>query len=497
MEPMSLRVYNTLSQEKEEFAPLVPGQVRMYVCGPTVYDESHVGHARSAVVFDVIFRYLKFLNYEVTYVRNYTDVDDKIIAKANAEGKPAKEIAEFYIADYDRDMASLGVDRPTVTPRVTEVMPEIVKLVESLVAKGFAYPAGGDVFFSVRKFPGYGKLSKRTLDEMEAGARVEINEAKQDPLDFALWKASKPGEPSWDSPWGKGRPGWHIECSAMSGKFLGETFDIHGGGRDLIFPHHENEIAQSEAAFGRPMARHWLHNGFVNINKEKMSKSLGNFLTIKQVIQRVHPEALRLFFFSAHYRSPVDFSEESLRDAQDSLDKFYSVIAKIAELSQGRSGSGDPGASPELVNLNLALKDDFIKAMDDDFNTAKAIANFFEAFRIINSHLNNQSFLKKPDAIPHLKVTADNLVGLANILGLLREDPIAYCQAQQKRCLVEIGITPAEIELKIVERAEARKQKDFASADRVRSELSARGIALEDGPKGTTWRVEKKISEKS
>ena len=286
---MPLRVYNTLSQEKEEFQPLEPGRVRMYVCGPTVYDESHVGHARSAVVFDVIYRYLRFRGFEVTYVRNYTDVDDKIIARANQDGKSAREIAEYYIADYDRDMETLGVERPPITPRVTETMPDIVRVVETLVEKGFAYAADGDVFYSVRKFPGYGRLSKRSLDEMEAGARVEINEAKQDPLDFALWKASKPGEPSWESPWGPGRPGWHIECSAMSSKFLGKTFDFHGGGRDLIFPHHENEIAQSEAAFGQTMCRYWLHNGFVNINKEKMSKSLGNFFTIKQVTRRVHP----------------------------------------------------------------------------------------------------------------------------------------------------------------------------------------------------------------
>jgi len=492
---MSLRVYNTLSQEKEEFKPIEPGKVRMYVCGPTVYDESHVGHARSAVVFDVIYRYLKFRGYEVTYVRNYTDVDDKIIKRANEEGKPAKAIAEFYIADYDRDMESLGVEQPTVTPRVTEVMPDIVRLVETLIAKGFAYVAAGDVFYSVRKFAGYGKLSKRSLDEMEAGARVEINEAKQDPLDFALWKASKPGEPSWESPWGKGRPGWHIECSAMSGKFLGETFDFHGGGKDLIFPHHENEIAQSEAASGKPMARCWLHNGFVNIAKEKMSKSLGNFLTIKQVIKRVHPEALRLFFFSAHYRSPVDFTEESLQEAQDSLDRFYTALARVQALP-----AGDPGEEAEDGGpLGYFLEDmerDFVEAMDDDFNTATAMAKFFEALHTLNAYVNDQAFLKEPGALALLKRAGWELKRLGRVLGLFWRDPVSYCQERQDRGLGELKISPAEIERKIAERAEARRLRDFAAADRIRSELLARGVALEDGPKGTSWRVEKKTSEK-
>ena len=488
--PMPLRVYNTLSQEKEEFQPLEPGRVRMYVCGPTVYDESHVGHARSAVVFDVIYRYLRFRGFEVTYVRNYTDVDDKIIARANQDGKSAREIAEYYIADYDRDMETLGVERPPITPRVTETMPDIVRVVETLVEKGFAYAADGDVFYSVRKFPGYGRLSKRSLDEMEAGARVEINEAKQDPLDFALWKASKPGEPSWESPWGPGRPGWHIECSVMSSKFLGKTFDFHGGGRDLIFPHHENEIAQSEAAFGQTMCRYWLHNGFVNINKEKMSKSLGNFFTIKQVTRRVHPEALRLFFFSAHYRSPVDFTEPAMAEAQDTLDRFYLPLAKIQGLDTG-IGAGEPGVSAELTKLKPAMGNDFIQAMDDDFNTATAIAHFYEALRIMNSHLNDQAFLKKPGGAGQLQTVAGELVRLGRVLGLFQQDPAAYCQARQDKCLVELGISTAEIEQKIAERASARQRRDFAKADGIRKELWDRGIALEDGPEGTSWRVQK------
>lgn len=489
---MSLCVYNTLSQQKEEFLPLEPGWVRMYVCGPTVYDESHVGHARAAVVFDVIYRYLRFRGYEVTYVRNYTDVDDKIIARALKEGKSAREVAEYYIADYDRDMERLAVARPTQTPRVTETIPEIIWLVQRLLDKGFAYEANGDVFYAVRRFPGYGKLSKRSLDEMEAGARVEINEAKQDPLDFALWKASKPGEPSWDSPWGPGRPGWHIECSVMSAKFLGETFDIHGGGRDLIFPHHENEIAQSEAAFGKPMARYWLHNGFVNINREKMSKSLGNFFTIKQVLERVHPEALRLFFFSAHYRSPVDFSEPALAEAQNNLDRFYLSLAKIQGLAS-EPVAGKAEVSQEMARLIGGLKDTFIQAMDDDFNTALAVAQFHEALRILNAHLNDPGFLKKPGGPVQLKTAAGELVRLAGVLGLLQADPLAYCQERQEKCLVDLGITPAEIEAAIAERAQARRAKDFARADQIRQGLLARGIVLEDGPERTTWRVQRMI----
>ena len=493
---MSLRVYNTLSQEKEEFQPLEPGQVRMYVCGPTVYDESHVGHARAAVVFDAIFRYLQFRGFEVIYVRNYTDVDDKIIKRANQQGKPASELAEYYIADYDRDMESLGVERPTITPRVTETMGEIIEVVKLLVDKGFAYLAGGDVFYSVRKFADYGRLCKQSLDEMEAGARVEINELKQDPLDFALWKASKPGEPSWPSPWGPGRPGWHIECSAMSQKFLGKTFDIHGGGKDLIFPHHQNEIAQSEAAFGQTMARYWLHNGFVNIAKEKMSKSLGNFLTIKQVVKRVHPEALRLFFFSAHYRSPVDFAEESLREAQDSLDRFYQTLARVQALRGGElKAEAEDGVT--LAYFAADLKKNFIEAMDDDFNTALALAHFHEALHTLNAYLNDQAFLKRPGAPALLQQTAGELIRLGRVLGLFAQDPAVYCREQQERCLVELGVTEAEIAQKIAARAEARKAKDFAAADRIRSELLAQGIALEDGAKGTTWRVEKKISKKS
>ena len=326
---MALRIYNTLTGKKEDFVPLHENRVGLYVCGVTVYDLCHIGHGRSAVVFDTIYRYLRYRGYEVTYVRNFTDIDDKIIKRANDEGVDFKAIAEKYIEEFNIDMGRLGLEKPSVEPKATEHIPEMIQLISILVEKGFAYQRNGDVFFSVERFKDYGKLSKRNLDEMQAGARVEIDEKKENPLDFALWKASKPGEPSWESPWGKGRPGWHIECSVMSQKYLGETFDIHGGGKDLIFPHHENEIAQSEAATGKPFVRYWIHNGFVNINKEKMSKSLGNILTLKEIFKDWHPEVIRLFLLSHHYRSPLDYSVDSLSEAKAGLDRFYTTLNSI------------------------------------------------------------------------------------------------------------------------------------------------------------------------
>lgn len=347
---MPLRVYNTLTSGKEEFVPLRPGKVGMYVCGVTVYDYSHIGHARANVVFDVICRYLRFLGYDVTYVRNYTDIDDKIINRANADGVPYNVISERFITEFDHDMAQLGLELPTFQPKATEHVADIIDLVARLIDKGHAYAAGGDVYFCVEKFATYLKLSGRNLEEMQAGARIEVDEKKRHPMDFALWKEAKPGEPFWESPWGKGRPGWHIECSAMSIRYLGETFDIHGGGKDLIFPHHENEIAQSEAATGRPFVRYWLHNGFVNINAEKMSKSLGNFFTIREVLERYDSEVLRFFLISAHYRSPLDFSDQNLTEAESGMERIYSALAGIdAALANGK---GAPGAkvNPDLLN---------------------------------------------------------------------------------------------------------------------------------------------------
>jgi len=377
---MAIRVYNTMSGKKEEFVPLQENKVGMYVCGVTVYDLCHIGHARSAIIFDMIYRYLRYRGYEVTFVRNFTDIDDKIINRANQEKIDYKTIAERYIREFEVDMGGLGLEKATMEPRATDHIPEMIRLLSTLVENGYAYRGGSDVFFSVGRFKDYGKLSKRNLDEMQAGARVEIDEKKENPLDFVLWKGSKPGEPFWESPWGKGRPGWHIECSVMSMKYLGETFDIHGGGKDLVFPHHENEIAQSEGATGNIFARYWIHNGFINIDKEKMSKSLGNFLTIKDVLKQWHPEVLRLFFLSSHYRSPLDYTEESLKEAKSGLDRFYSMLKAVQdEIKRPAQPKGkvDTPAFKEAQQAIESFQARFEEAMDDDFNTAQSLGYFF------------------------------------------------------------------------------------------------------------------------
>ncbi len=486
---MGIRVFNTMTGRKEDFKPLEDGKVGMYVCGPTVYDHSHIGHARAAIVFDVIFRYLRFRGYDVTYARNYTDVDDKIIKKSIEENISAAEVAERYTMSYDEDMEALGVERPTVTPRVSEHIPDIIEVVNTLVEKDFAYPSGGDVFYSVRKFHGYGKLSKQNLDEIREGARVDVNEDKEDPADFALWKAAKPGEPHWSSPWGEGRPGWHIECSVMSGKYLGKTFDIHGGGKDLIFPHHENEIAQSEAANGQEMVRYWLHNGFVNINKEKMSKSLGNFFTIKQILERYNPEVIRWFLFSVHYRSPVDFSDQNLNEAEMNLDRFYEALAKIKDLSASRGVGEKAPADGPLAEATARLEPGFIEAMDDDFNTALALGNFHDMLRLVNQNLNDQDFLKQPGAVALLEKAAGEMVRLGRVFGILQEDAQEYLKKKHDKAMAGLKIGPDEIERMIAERAEARKSKDFKRADAIRAELLEQGIVLEDTPGGTIWKV--------
>ncbi|NWF54628.1 MAG: cysteine--tRNA ligase, partial [Syntrophaceae bacterium] len=401
---MPLKIYNTLTKKKEEFVPLEEGKVRMYVCGVTVYDRCHIGHARAAVVFDVIYRFLRHLGYGVTYVQNYTDVDDKIINRANQEGVPSQVIAERYIQEHGQDMAALGMEKPTHQPKATENIPQIIDLIQRLVDKGVAYPVNGDVYFSVEKFGPYGKLSGRDLEEMQAGARVEVDERKKNPLDFALWKASKPGEPEWESPWGKGRPGWHIECSAMSQRYLGESFDIHGGGKDLIFPHHENEIAQSEAATGKPFVRYWVHNGFVNINQEKMSKSLGNILPIGELLREHHPEALRLFLLSSHYRSPVDFSPQHMAEANANLDRFYSALLGIEELLSGKAEASPlnpaslKGAAKEVFEKTSKTRESFEEAMRDDFNTALALGYLHDLTRLLNRVLADKGFRKDPAA---------------------------------------------------------------------------------------------------
>ena len=489
---MTLRIYNTLTGKKDEFVPLQEKRVGLYVCGVTVYDLSHIGHARSTIVFDTIYRYLRYRGYEVTYVRNFTDIDDKIIKRANDEGVDYKSITEKYIHEFNVDMGSLGLERPTVEPRATEHIPEMIRLISTLVEKGHAYPSGGDVFFSVEKFKDYGKLSKRNIEEMQAGARVEIDEKKRNPLDFALWKASKPGEPWWESPWGKGRPGWHIECSVMSQKYLGETFDIHGGGRDLIFPHHENEISQSEAATGKPFVRYWIHNGFVNINKEKMSKSLGNILTIKEIVKNWHPEVIRLFLLSQHYRSPVDFSEDSLSEAKSGLDRFYATIKAIQdEMAKPPSPRAkiDAGVLTEHRQNIESLQARIEEAMDDDFNTAQALGHFYDLQTHLNSLLNLSKGHPTEEIVSLLRQGGEHFSRLGGIFGLFRENPDKYLEEQKKEGLKKLNFPEEEILALIEERNAARKSKNFKRADEIRNDLLSRGILLEDTPSGTNWKL--------
>ncbi len=516
---MTLRIYNTMTGKKEDFVPLQDKKVGLYVCGVTVYDLCHIGHARSAIIFDTIFRYLRYRGYDVTYVRNFTDIDDKIIKRANAEGVDCRTIAERYIREFYTDMGSLGLERPQVEPKATEHIPEMIRLISNLVEKGLAYQGGGDVFFSVDRFKDYGKLSGRNLDEMQAGARVEIDEKKENPLDFALWKASKPGEPSWDSPWGKGRPGWHIECSVMSQKYLGETFDIHGGGKDLVFPHHENEIAQSEGATGKPFARYWVHNGFVNINKEKMSKSLGNFLTIKEIVRDWHPEAVRLFFLSHHYRSPVDFSENSLSEANSGLDRFYTTLKSIQDRIKGapspvaekgsslnnpspltgegkacpeQSRRGGGGRAPILSECRQSVESfqaKFEEAMDEDFNTAQAIGHLYDLQGKINALLDSLKATAPEEAIQILRQGFEHFSRAGGVLGIFREDPEKYIEVRKREGLKRLNLSEEEILRAIEARNGARKEKDWRKADEIRNDLLAKGIILEDSSSGTQWKL--------
>ncbi len=466
---MPLKIFNTLSGQKEIFEPLIPGQVRMYVCGVTVYDSSHIGHARALLTFDVIYRYLKFLGYQVQFVRNFTDVDDKIIKRANEEGVSCEAITERYIGEFYRDSELLGLIRPTVEPRATHHIAEIIELIKSLEEKQFAYRVDGDVYFRVRRFDGYGKLSGKKVDELEAGARVEVDERKESPLDFALWKASKPGEPAWDSPWGKGRPGWHIECSAMSTKYLGQPFDIHGGGRDLMFPHHENELAQSEAAAGRPFARYWIHNGLLTVSGEKMSKSLGNFFSIQEIASEYDAVALRHWFLSSHYRSPMDFSREGLEETARAVDRIYDTLDRAR---------GAARASAEQTP-DPALMGDFRREMDDDFNTPRALALIFEEVRTLNRLLDDKRSKGLEPRFAALRMMCDTL-------GFLQE---GYLERKKDRFLRKSGLTLAKIEEAIELRNRARAAKNWAEADRIREELSRQGISLEDTPGGTVWKV--------
>lgn len=454
-----LKIYNTLAREKQTFKPIVAGKVSMYVCGMTVYDFCHLGHARVMVVFDMVSRWLRASGYDVTYVRNITDIDDKIIKRANENNESIAQLTQRFIDAMDEDSAKLGVIRPDIEPKATEFVDGMLNMISALVEKGFAYPAAnGDVFYAVNKFEGYGKLSGKSLEDLRAGERVEVDSFKRDPMDFVLWKAAKPGEPSWDSPWGKGRPGWHIECSAMSSHHLGQHFDIHGGGQDLQFPHHENEIAQSEAAHshdGKPcqMVNYWMHNGFVRVDDEKMSKSLGNFFTIRTVLEKYDAEVVRFFILRAHYRSPLNYSDQHLDDAKSALTRLYTALrgADVADAAVDWQ-------HPQAIR--------FKEAMDDDFNTPEALAVLFD--------LANEANRTKDAGLLRL------LKGLAGILGLLQRNPDAFLQ----------GVMTAELDVEglIQARLTAKKNKNFAEADAIRKQLADAGIVLEDTPQGTTWR---------
>jgi len=500
---MALTVFNTLGNRKEEFVPVSPGRVKIYACGVTVYDLCHVGHARANVAFDIIVRYLRYRGYEVTYVRNFTDIDDKIIRRAALEKTDFLAVSNRYIEAFYEDFDRLGLVRPDVEPRATDHIPEIIALVGRLIDAGKAYPVDGDVYYSVRGFAAYGKLSGKNTEDLLSGARVEVDDRKRDPLDFALWKSSKPGEPAWDSPWGPGRPGWHIECSAMAMKHLGESFDIHGGGKDLVFPHHENEIAQSEGATGKPFARYWIHNGFVNVDSEKMSKSLGNFFTLRDALGKVKPDVLRFFLVSSHYRSPIDYTESSLAEAKAGLTRLYRVKEKMeACVSTGYAASSLPRGD-EFAALRDA-GDRFVEAMDDDFNTAAALGHLFDAARVLNRLAPADPSAEKEKAGEFLAGYAV-LEPLFGVLGLLRESAGEYFRGEPKTHVPETdggsemvasaseekftpGPTAEEIERRIEARKTARARKDFAEADRIRKELDALGIVLEDSKAGTTWK---------
>ena len=457
-----LSIYNTLTKSKDVFKPLLDNQVRLYVCGMTVYDFCHIGHARVMVAFDVVTRWLRHRGYEVTYVRNITDIDDKIIRRANDNGEPFEALVERMIAAMHEDEARLNVLRPDQEPRATEHIVGMHQMIQTLIDKGFAYaPGNGDVYYRVGKFVGYGKLSRKKIEDLKVGARIEVDEAKQDPLDFVLWKGVKPGEPSWPSPWGAGRPGWHIECSVMSTCCLGETFDIHGGGPDLVFPHHENEIAQSEAATGKLYANAWMHAGAVRVDGEKMSKSLGNFFTIREVLEKYHPEVVRYLLIASHYRSPINYSEENLRESKRALERFYHSL------------KGLPQAAPAGGE---AFIERFAQAMDDDFNTAGACSVLFELASEINR-------LRGSD-LPAAAGLAARLKELAGLLGVLQLEPEAFLQAD-----AEGRVDAAEVEALIQARLDARTAKNWAESDRIRDQLGAMGVVLEDGKGGTSWRL--------
>ncbi len=462
---MSLRIYNTLTRKKEPFKPLRPGQVSMYVCGPTVYSKAHIGHAMSVLVFDIIRRYLEYRGYNVTHVMNYTDVDDKIIQRANAEGVPPQELAERYIREFDRHLEELNVLPATIKPRATREIDYIIQMVQGLIERGYAYQVDGDVYFRVTRDEDYGKLSGRNLDDMQAGARIEVDERKEHPMDFAVWKAAKPGEPSWDSPWGPGRPGWHIECSAMNLHHLGEQIDIHGGGADLIFPHHENEIAQSESLTDKPFARYWVHNGLLQLSGEKMSKSLGNLITIEEFLAEHEADVLRMLVLNSVYRNPLTYSDEAVEAAERGLERLRSALKPALPGAQG----ADPAALDKLAAQVEATRQGFLDAMDDDFNTPRALGYLFDLVRVINQTRDAGATDEQ------LAAAQDTLRELTGVLGLRLERAVSG--------------TPADafIDLLVEVRSELRRQKMWELSDRIRDRLAELGVAVEDSREGSTW----------
>jgi len=482
-----LRVYNTLTRQKEEFKPREPGKVAMYVCGPTTYNFIHLGNARPIVVFDTVRRYLKYKGFDVRYVQNFTDIDDKIINRAREEQDDPLKLAARYVGEYYKDADALHVLRADIHPKVSGHITEIIEMVKTLIEKGYAYVVDGDVYYDVRKFAAYGKLSGRALEDMRAGARVDVDERKRDPMDFALWKSAKPGEPAWDSPWGMGRPGWHIECSAMALKYLGVGFDIHGGGFDLVFPHHENEIAQSEAATGQPFARYWMHNGFITVNQEKMSKSLGNFFLVREILSKFPPEVVRFYLLGTHYRSPLDFDDEKLAAAARGLERIKNSIRLLEEALAGRDEGAAARPDPALAARLDELRGEFEKAMDDDFNTALAIGVMFDLAREVNSYLARQDFSGKAEKTAALQKARDLFRDFNSVLGVFKISADGDIQldeeGEEDRSLVEelIGL--------IIEvRQEARKKKDWSTADHIRDRLKEMGIVLEDTPSGVRWK---------
>ncbi len=461
-----MKLYNTLTRKKEDFKPVDDNEVRIYSCGPTVYNYFHIGNARPFIIFDVMRRYLLYRGYNVKFVQNFTDIDDKMIKKANEEGITVKELADRYIKEYFIDSKGLGISEATVHPRATENIDAIIELIEALEKKGYAYAVDGDVYFDTKRFEKYGKLSGHNLEDLEAGSRIDVDDRKKAPVDFALWKAQKPGEPAWDSPWGKGRPGWHIECSAMANRYLGETIDIHCGGQDLVFPHHENEIAQSEAANGKTFARYWLHNGFINVDNEKMSKSLGNFFTVRDIAEKFDYEVIRFFMLCAHYRSPINFSDELLTQAKNGLERIYNCIGNVKHVREHLSLPHMSGSEKEIAERLSAIKDGFIEAMDDDLNTADAISKIFDAVKEINSNITSAAEV----SIEIADFAQTLLKELTGVLG------IAQREREQE--------DDSEINQLVAQRQQARKEKNWKLADEIRDRLNKMGVTLEDTPQG-------------